>query len=237
MRALPITTDPWKWLKNRSLPLLIVLVALLAFHPLFIDEHGQPSRVFPVLVALVPLLGISVLVSWKRAIPFIVIWIATVICAGVFYGFDLDAIARSPLEIVVFLYYAYATALIGETLLRSSAQLDDRVYGGFVVFLLTGVAFATLHRHISAVDPSAYWSTVHGTHALLGWDDALYYSMVTITTLGFGDIVPVDAWARAVTTLESTSGLFLTAVVIARLASAPNGEASRAHASADHKSA
>ena len=61
--------------------------------------------------------------------------------------------------------------------------------------------------------------------------------MVTITTLGFGDIVPTNAWARAITTLEAASGLFITAVVIARLASPPSSEPPRPRASDDHKHA
>lgn len=237
MRGLPIPTDPWKWLKNRTLPLLFVLVALLAFHPFFIDGDGRSAAVFPALIAFVPLLGLSVLTSWKRALPLVALFAGAAVWAGVGYGFDLDAVAKSPLEIMVFVYYMYAALLLGVTLLRSSAQLDDRVYGGFVVYLLVGIGFATLHRHVSAVDPNAYWSTVHAHGELLEWDEALYFSMVTITTLGFGDIVPTNAWARAITTLEAASGLFITAVVIARLASAPSGEPPRSHASDDHKHA
>ncbi len=223
MRVITIPSDPWRWLKNRTLPLFVVLVALLALHPLFIDEAGHSMRVFPALIGVIPLVGISVLSTWKRAAPLVFIFCTVMAFAGFVYGFDLDAIAHSPLELCVFIYYAYATILIGATLLGSSAQLDDRVYGGFVVYLLSGVAFATLHRYISAIDPSAYWGSVHAQNTALEWDTALYFSMVTLTTLGFGDIVPVNAWARAVTTLESTTGLFITAVVIARLASAPSG--------------
>ncbi|RLS65150.1 MAG: two pore domain potassium channel family protein [Planctomycetota bacterium] len=237
MRGLPIPTDPWKWLKNRTLPLLFVLVALLAFHPFFVDGEGRPTTAFPALFAFVPLLGLFALTSWKRAVPLVALFAGAVVWAGVGYGFDINAIAKSPLEIMLFVYYMYAALLLGVTLLRSSAELDDRVYGGFVVYLLVAVGFSTLHRHISAVDPSAYWSTVHAHSELLEWDEALYFSMVTITTLGFGDIVPTNAWARAITTLEAASGLFITAVVIARLASPPSSEPPRPRASDDHKHA
>ncbi len=229
MRVMSIPADPWRWLKNRSLPLLVALVALLALHPLFIDGEGRSMSIFPALIGVVPLVGISVLSSWRRAAPLVIVFCTVVSITGLGYGFDLDAVARSPLELCVFGYYAYATVLIGATLLGSSAQLDDRVYGGFVVYLLTGIAFATLHRHISVVDTTAYWSTIHAQGESLEWDDALYFSMVTLTTLGFGDIVPMNAWARAVTTLESTTGLFITAAVIARLATPPVRVANHLH--------
>ncbi|MDA0214810.1 MAG: potassium channel family protein, partial [Planctomycetota bacterium] len=60
---------------------------------------------------------------------------------------------------------------------------------------------------------------------LMLWKESLYYSVSAITTLGFGDIIPVSNWARAVTMLEAISGIFITIVFIARLASLPTKHA------------
>jgi hypothetical protein len=109
------------------------------------------------------------------------------------------------------------------------------VYGGLTVFLLTACMFATLHRHVSAVDPNAYWSSVDNKAMTLDWDDALYFSMASITTVGFGDLVPRSAWARAVTMIECASGVFVTVVFIARLATASQVQAfHKLNASAPH---
>ena len=40
MKPISIVYDPWKWLKNRSLPLLIALIALIAPHRLLLNEFG-----------------------------------------------------------------------------------------------------------------------------------------------------------------------------------------------------
>ena len=83
MRGLPIPTDPWKWLKNRTLPLLFVLVALLAFHPILIDGEGRSATVFPALIAFVPLLALLALTSWRRAVPLVALFVCAVVWAGV----------------------------------------------------------------------------------------------------------------------------------------------------------
>ncbi len=221
MRSIP--TDPWVWVRNRTLPLLLALVALIALHPIFTDTvSDQPTALFPLAFASVPLFGLVVLGSWKRALPLVAVFVGMIAWAWFGYRFDLEAISRSPLELLATAYFAYAAIATGAVVLRSTAVLDDRVYGGLAVYLLIACMYATLHRHISAVDPNAYWSTNDGKICHLEWDDALYYSCMTITTVGFGDIVPRSSWARAATMLEAASGVFVTVVFIARLATTPS---------------
>jgi len=50
----------------------------------------------------------------------------------------------------------------------------------------------------------------------MNWFDCVFYSFVTLTSLGYGDIVPVSAQARLLSILETVSGVYV-AVLIARL--------------------
>ena len=50
-------------------------------------------------------------------------------------------------------------------------------------------------------------------------DEAAYYSLVTLTTLGYGDIVPIATFARRVSTLEAIVGVLYLAIVVSRLVS------------------
>ena len=228
MKLSSAAPDSWKWLKNRSLPLLVALLGLIALHPFLIVAYGETDRVFPLAIAVVPMLGVAVLGGWRRALPLVAMFVILIGTAIAVYDADPDAIAGSPLELLAFLYYLYATATIGATLLRSTALIDDRVYGGLAVYLLTACMYATLHRFVSARNPGAYWSTIDAKPMGLGWDEALYYSLVSLTTVGFGDIAPRSSWARAVTMIECATGVFMTVVFIARLATARSAEPARA---------
>ena len=81
------------WVRNRTLPLLLALVALIALHPLFMDTISDgPSPLFPLAFASVPLFGLVVLGSWKRAVPLVAVFVGMIAWAWFGYRFDLEAI-------------------------------------------------------------------------------------------------------------------------------------------------
>ncbi|MCA9905846.1 MAG: two pore domain potassium channel family protein, partial [Anaerolineae bacterium] len=51
----------------------------------------------------------------------------------------------------------------------------------------------------------------------LPWQHIAYYSAVTLTTMGYGDVLPVTAWARSLASLEAIIGVLYLTVVVARL--------------------
>jgi hypothetical protein len=56
----------------------------------------------------------------------------------------------------------------------------------------------------------------HANHKI-DWFDTMFYSFVTLTSLGYGDIVPMTAQARSLSILEAVSGIMYVAVLISRL--------------------
>lgn len=217
-----LSSNPTKWLKNRTLPLLIALIALIGFHPLFMSERGEMSDLFPGLVICVPLFGVLALTNWKRSIPLVVLFFAMIIWCWLMYGFDQVAAARSPMAYIASLYYIYAIIALASEMLKNESLIDDRVYGGISIYLMAAMMFSSIHRHISALDPNAYFLTLGDKPILLFWDDTLYFSISTITTLGYGDIIPKSPWARTACMLEAIVGVFITVVFIARLAAWPS---------------
>ena len=221
--------NPSKWLKNRTLPLLIALVALIGLHPFFVFEGGNTSNLFPGLVVCVPLFGVIALTNWKRSIPLLVLFVVMITWCWLVYGFDQVAVARSPIAYIASVYYIYAIIALASEMLRNESLIDDRVYGGISIYLLAAMMFSSIHRHVSAVDPDAYYLTLGDKPILLLWNDAIYFSISTITTVGYGDIIPKSAWARAVCMLEAIVGVFITIVFIARLAALPSKPTNQKH--------
>ena len=93
-----------------------------------------------------------------------------------------------------------------------------RIVGAVFLYLLVAMAFASLYMIIGANNPAAF----NGLVVTDTSDNAahlIYFSMVTLTTAGYGDIVPVSGFARALANLESAFGALYPATLIARLVS------------------
>ena len=85
-------------------------------------------------------------------------------------------------------------------------------------YLLLGIAFGSLFAIAERTVPGSLQSSVAGTD-LEEIGHLLYYSFVTLTTVGYGDVTPVGDGARLLAILESVLGQFYIAAVVARLIS------------------
>lgn len=110
----------------------------------------------------------------------------------------------------------------------------ERIYFGISSYLLIGIAFASVHQRISIIAPGAYHAG--GTDApIQRWTDFLWLSFSTLTTAGFGDVVPVSNTARMVCTLEAVTGVMYPAIFLARLVTAATEDDERDEAAHEGK--
>jgi hypothetical protein len=89
------------------------------------------------------------------------------------------------------------------------------------VFLLFGVVCAIFYRQMLAMDPGALHAAMgsNAGHGAMNWNDCIYFSFVTLATIGFGDIVPGNSMVRALAMIEGLIGVLYPAVLLARLVS------------------
>lgn len=114
-----------------------------------------------------------------------------------------------------FLLFAVAHAFV-RVVFATSVSLD-RLLGAICVYMLFGIVWATAYAILFLLMPDSFAMKSGGTAMLSEW---LYYSFVTMTTLGYGDIVPVAATARALAYSQSIVGQFYIAILVAGLVSA-----------------
>jgi hypothetical protein len=85
------------------------------------------------------------------------------------------------------------------------------VLGVLSVYLLLALLFASLHQTFAAFNPDGY---LNGVTGLPTASDQLYFSVITMATVGYGDITPASDVARAVVVVEALVGqLYLVSVV------------------------
>ena len=96
----------------------------------------------------------------------------------------------------------------------------DTIFGAINVYLLMGMSFAMIYGLIVAIDPGAIIYDGHGIESeAFPLFSLIYYSFVTLTTLGYGDILPVSPMAKTVAYLEAVFGVMYMAILVASLVS------------------
>lgn len=105
--------------------------------------------------------------------------------------------------------------ILGRTL-RDGPVTTRRIHGGVAAYLLLGVLWAHAYALVGALRPDAFAGPVNAADGARAW---LYFSFVTLTTTGYGDVLPVHPAARSLATLEAVTGSLYLAILIARLVS------------------
>ncbi|HWU39887.1 MAG TPA: potassium channel family protein, partial [Candidatus Acidoferrum sp.] len=94
-----------------------------------------------------------------------------------------------------------------------------RIQGAVAVYLLFGLAWAQLYECVEAIAPGAF-QVPRGDVGTAGWfPPLLYFSFITLTTLGYGDILAVHPVARSLAMFEALVGQLYPAILIAKLVS------------------
>jgi hypothetical protein len=96
-----------------------------------------------------------------------------------------------------------------------------RVQGAIALYLILGLLFAHLYGLLNVLVPEAFANVPAGLNAdaVFYRGRLLYFSFVTLTTTGYGDIVPLHPIARSLATLEAVIGQLFPATLLARLVS------------------
>jgi hypothetical protein len=118
---------------------------------------------------------------------------------------------------VVFLVLA-AVVAVRAIFLPGPVDLN-RVTGSLCVYLLIGIAWAELYQLLHGYDPGSFAGIEQQQGHALSWR-FLYFSFVTLTTLGYGDVLPLTIYAQTLTAMETVIGQFYLAVLVAALVSA-----------------
>ena len=92
-----------------------------------------------------------------------------------------------------------------------------RIIGAIVLYLNAALMFAGLFRLVQELDPRAFAGLPLDTGMREASGDLIYFSMATLTTVGYGDIVPVHPLARSLANLEGLVGQLYPAIILARI--------------------
>ncbi len=117
------------------------------------------------------------------------------------------------------LYLVYTIGVVLRRLLTSNQIDADILCGAAAIYLLIGVAWAMTYWILYALDSGAFTATPALHVPPYSIHEFLYYSFSCLTTLGIGDITPVNRFAQIWSTLETVTSNLYIALLVARLVS------------------
>jgi hypothetical protein len=131
--------------------------------------------------------------------------------------------------IIWLLFTLYIAIIVFRSIMSARSISSNEIYGAIYVYLLIGVVFAEIYQLLPAWQPDAIYfdpgrfpaPLVIGSSRLYtrGAGDLLYYSFVTLGTVGYGDVTPSSPPARSLSLIEAVIGIMYVATMIARFVS------------------
>ena len=135
---------------------------------------------------------------------------------------DLSMIPLRGLFVVAFL--VYATVLILIDVFSGSEATADKLLGSICAYLLVGICFGMGYLAIDLLHPGAFSfdgvltkSPVAHHEVLEKFSHYFYFSFTTMSTVGFGDILPIRPSARSLVIAQAVFGQFYMALLVGRL--------------------
>jgi hypothetical protein len=137
-----------------------------------------------------------------------------VFVAGMVNSYAPSSGAALAVYVTSIVYHAFALIVLTRYTFTSREVFTEVILAATCLYLVLGSAFAAVYGLIFWFDPTAFTSATGGA---LGWQQLLYYSYVTLTTLGYGDVLPVGHVAQSVAAFEAITGTLYTVLLLSRL--------------------
>jgi len=128
-----------------------------------------------------------------------------------------DSIAIELCLNAVVLLFSISSAVIAAKHVFGGTQVDHNLlFGAMCVYLLMGLIWAILYGLLFQFWPGSF-NGIEGVEGKAPMDTLLYFSFITLASLGYGDITPVAPLARTLAYLEVISGQLYIAIMLAGL--------------------
>jgi hypothetical protein len=207
------------WSEERSLTTLLVLLAINMFvlEPVF-REGARIALLKGVFFSMLLLAGLLTVTRHKTAQVVFVLFVgATIIVHWMRIAFDTKGLMSWDASLSLFSVLAL-TAVVLAQVNRKGTITGHRVRGAVAGYLLLGLSCAYGYALIDSLIPGSFQMPQADLQTREAKTDAfVYFSIVTLTTLGYGDITAVHPLARSVVMIEALLGQLYPAILIARL--------------------
>jgi hypothetical protein len=215
---LSTATIPDSYTRNRHALLFFTLLLSLIVLPLS-RPLGFEGVLLQAVLAINLLAGVLAMqAGFARKVVLVALLLAVV---GRLAATQLNSEYAELIGQVVWAMFALLTAWTSLVFaLRGSQVGSEQVFAALSAYLLAGLCFGQLYWAIDQHWPASISEAATDTGTKLSLASAIYYSYVTLASLGYGDILPVSDPVRGLAVVEVLGGQMYLAALVARLVSA-----------------
>ena len=200
-----------------TVQLLIALALFFIWAP-FVEEIKGGDLIVSVLFSLVLIAGVLAVADRKRILVIAIVLAIPAIAGRWINHFRPDLVPPAFFLVAGLFLIAFVVARLLRFVLRAPSVNVEVLCASISAYLLLGLMWTLAYWLVDRLTPGGAFSfnTNAGTRSMNGFT-GFYFSFITLSTVGYGDITPVSRIARWLAAMEAMTGLLYVAVLIARL--------------------
>jgi len=204
----------FKYLNNKFLYLLLALLLFFIFDSLFVE--AKKNYISNIVFTFTILVSLYAIIDTKKPLVFasIILGLAALVVSWSGGVMAIDMATEVFLLSLYILFFALITIITLASTLKHQPVTVNTLYGAICAYLLIGLTSSFIYQLIFTLNPNAFTqmtaSAIDNTHFI-------YYSFVTLTTLGYGDTTPTSSIAQLVSWIEAVTGQVYLTMLIAEL--------------------
>jgi len=197
-------------MKSRFIYIIFAIMLVLLVYP-FLRPAGMIGHFFStLLVAMIPLSsGLALTRDKKTATIILVIATPFVILDGLNFFSPHRLLMIAAFSFATVLYF-YIVILLTKCVLAIRKVTVDLIYCAISIYLLIGMGWAGVYTILESISPGSFSGTPES-------GDLLYFSFVTLTTVGYGDVLPLSVLGKRLAIVEGAMGSIYMAVIVAMI--------------------
>ncbi len=210
-------SEQWGLFRYRF-EIFITTLLLLLFGSLVIPEQLMSTVIHPLLLLLNILAGILLISKNEKLFWFfIMLFAAASVCFGFSFFLRHDSISNELTRMMIyFVFYLFVTVNIIRQVWNATFVSRNVIIGLMCGYICLGLMSFFTFMTIEMVNPGSFKGLLLTGEGLSGkMDSLLYYSFITLLTIGYGEIIPATPIAQKAAILTGLVGQFYIVVITA----------------------
>jgi voltage-gated potassium channel len=204
-----------------------------------IDENPHPRRVLVLLCSMITLIAILPFAAKAPrlidVVQIVVIGSAILVCSTSRNTLRVALVLGIPAAItgwigshpnmglpsrleatLTILLYFYVLILLLRRIFRSRVVTKETLFLAMSAYMLLGIVWTIVYIFLELLQPGSF-NFPASSDPTTFWAELYYFSFVTMTTLGYGDVTPISPMARSMAILQALCGVMFLGILVARL--------------------